>query len=87
MRQLRDELEALWELYRTDFVREMYAPRGPGAVLVLEADSVAEARRRLGELPLLSNEIMELELIELGPFGAFQRLFGSDGSATGPAAP
>jgi len=78
MSHLRQELESLWGLYRTGFVREMYAPRGPGAILVLEADSVADAQSKLGELPLLSNKIMQLELIELNPFGAVERLFAAE---------
>ena len=86
MSHLREELESLWGLYRTGFVREMYAPRGPGAILVLEADSVADAHSRLGELPLLSNKIMRLELIELNPFGAIERLFAPESSPEPPDA-
>jgi hypothetical protein len=69
------ELHALWALYREGAVREMYSPGGPGALLVLEAGSVEEAQRTLAQLPLLANEIMELELIELRPFAALQMLF------------
>lgn len=85
MRHLREELESLWGLYRTGFVREMYAPRGPGAILILEAVSIEDARSRLAELPLLSNHIMQLELIELNPFGAIERLFAAE-SSPGPTA-
>lgn len=69
------ELRALWELYRGGTVREMYSPGSPGAVLVLEADSVHTARQALAQLPLVANEIMTLELIELHSFAAFQMLF------------
>jgi len=73
------ELRELWTLYQGDAVREMYSPGGPGAVLVLESDSVEQARRTLSRLPLLANEIMSLELIELRPFTALQMLC-SEGS-------
>jgi hypothetical protein len=44
-------------------------------VLVLEAESVEEARRAVSQLPLLANEIITLELIELRPFTALRLLF------------
>ncbi len=69
------ELRALWRLYQAGIVREMYSPGGPGAVLILEADSVKEAEQALGALPLLANEIMGLEVIELRPFGVLEMLF------------
>lgn len=74
-RYAESELSALWDLYRGGVVREMYSPGGPGAVLVLEADSVDTAQQVLGQLPLLANEIMTLELTELHAFAAFQMLF------------
>jgi hypothetical protein len=73
----REELQALWDLYRTGFVREMYSPGGLGAILVIEAQSTEEAAERLAELPLLRNRIMQLELTELHPFSALQMLFGA----------
>jgi hypothetical protein len=69
------ELLALWQLYRDGVVREMHSPGEPGAVLVLEADSVKDAQRLLSGLPLLANEIMSLDLIQLHPFAALQMLF------------
>ena len=45
------ELRALWQLYRDGVVREMYSPAGPGAMLVLEAESVKEAERLVAQLP------------------------------------
>jgi hypothetical protein len=70
MKHAREELQALSDLYRTGVVREMYSPGGPGAILVLEADSHEHAAKQLADLPLLSNDIMTLELIELHPFAA-----------------
>jgi hypothetical protein len=69
------ELRALWGLYRDGIVREMYSPGGPGALLVIETSSLQEAQRALSPLPLIANEIMTLELIELRPFSALQMLF------------
>lgn len=73
-----EELRALWQLYREGTVREMYSPGGPGAILILETASPATARSLLGQLPLLANQVMALELIELRPFAALQMLFAGD---------
>jgi hypothetical protein len=81
MEHAREELHALWDLYRSGFVREMYSPGGPGAILVLEADSREEAAGRLADLPLLAADIMTLELIQLHPFGAMQMLFADQEGA------
>lgn len=71
----RDELKALWKLYGEGVVREMYSPGGPGAVLIVEADSLANAADALSELPFVANEIVDLEVIELRPLSAIQQLF------------
>jgi hypothetical protein len=78
----REELRALWDLYSEGHVREMYWPGRPGAVLVLEAESTDAARSLLSRLPLVSERVMELELIELQPFGALERLFDTPSATT-----
>jgi hypothetical protein len=74
-RHAEAELRALWQLYRDGVVREMYSPAGPGAVLVLEAESVQEAEHRISEFPLIAAGVMALEVTELRPFGAIEMLF------------
>ena len=74
----QEELGVLWNQYREGLVREIYSPGGPGAVLIVEAGSRESARSALGELPLLADEIMSLELIELHPFAAFEMLFSRE---------
>ncbi len=71
------ELRALWQLYRDGVVREMYSPAGPGAILVLEAESVKEAERLVAQLPLISTGVMALEITQLRPFAAIEMLFSS----------
>jgi hypothetical protein len=80
-RHAEAELRALWELYHDGFVREMYSPGGPGALLVIEASSVEEAHRALSPLPLVTNKIVAVELIELRPFRAMQMLFSQESPA------
>ena len=72
---VREELGVLWRLYAAGTAREMYSPGGPGAVPVLETDSIDAALESLGVLPLVAHEIIDSELIELRPFAAFGSLF------------
>lgn len=72
----RAELEALWRLYASGTVREMYSPGGPGAVLVLDTESLDSAHEALAVLRLVANGIIRFELTLLLPFTAFATLFG-----------
>jgi hypothetical protein len=74
----QEELGVLWNQYREGLAREIYSPGGPGAVLIVEAGSRDSAHNALGELPLLADKIMSLELIELQPFTAFEMLFSRE---------
>jgi hypothetical protein len=74
-RQAREEMRALWQLYRDGVVRDMYSPGRPGAVLVLETVTRKEAETALAGLPLAACGLISFELIELHPFSAFEVLF------------
>jgi len=74
-RYAREEMRALWQLYRDGVVREMYSPGRPGAVLVLETVARNEAEAALAALPLAAGGLIGFELIELHPFSAFEVLF------------
>jgi hypothetical protein len=74
-RYAREEMAALWQLYRGGVVREMYSPGRPGAVLVLEAVGPREAEAAVAGLPLATAGLIVFEVIELHPFSALQVLF------------
>jgi hypothetical protein len=71
----RAELMVVLELYGAGVIREMYSRAEPGAVLVLETPTVGTATAALARLPLVVNDLVEFEFIELRPFGAFDVLF------------
>jgi hypothetical protein len=71
----REEMAALWQLYRDGVVREMYSPGGRGAVLVLEAAGSREAEAAVAGLPLAAAGLIVFEVTELHPFSAFEVLF------------
>jgi hypothetical protein len=70
----RAELTVVLELYRAGVIREMYSRAEPGAVLVLETPTVDTATAALARLPLVANDLVEFEFIELRPFSAFDAL-------------
>lgn len=74
---LPDEVRHTWHAYKQGFVREMYlmGEGRPGAVLVVEAESAADARRELSSLPLLVSGLAEVDCIALQPFTSIELLF------------
>ena len=59
-----------------DKVREIYFRRDrPGGVLVLECESVEQARELLGTLPMVKGGLTEFELIPVGPYDRWSVLF------------
>ena len=73
---LQAEARRVWDLYKAGILREMYfRQEKTEAVLVLECDSVAEARAALGTLPLVREKLIDFELIPLVPYPGLERLF------------
>jgi muconolactone delta-isomerase len=73
---MRTEARRAWELHQAGAIRELYfrADREE-AVLVLEAADVAEARKTLGELPLVRARLIDFDLVPLRSYPGFARLF------------
>lgn len=75
-RHQNDEAAKVWELYQAGVLRELYFRRDwPGAVLILECTDVEEAETVLGTLPLVKENLIAFDLIPLGPYPGFARLF------------
>ena len=73
---LNQEAVKAWELYKTGVFREMYfrTDRG-GAVLIMECADLEEAKKELGDLPLVKAGLVDFDLIPLGPFVPLANLF------------
>ena len=73
---LKAEAARLWELYQSGLVRELYfqADRS-AAVLVLECVDLEQAQEVLVSLPLVQEELISFEVIQLMPYPGFARLF------------
>ena len=75
----RAEAARVWELQQKDVIREVYLRQDrPEAVLVLECDDIGEAQAALDTLPLVTEGLIAFEVIPLGPFPGYQRLFAAE---------
>lgn len=60
------------ELYAAGFIRQIwYRADLPGACMLLEADSLDEARARLSTLPLIRAGMLEVSIVPLVPYAGF----------------
>jgi muconolactone delta-isomerase len=76
---LQAEAAKAWELYQAGVLRELYFhAEKHEAVLILECDSVEEARSHLASLPLVDARLIDFEIIPLAPYPGFSRLFALD---------
>ena len=77
------EAEYVWKIYADDVLREMYFRTDkPGAVLILECESVAAAEDVLSKLPYVEQGVISCECIPLGHFKPFEALLGEDAKAS-----
>jgi muconolactone delta-isomerase len=69
---LEPEAERVRELYTAGVFRTTWGRKDtPGAVILLEAESVEDARTTLETLPLVQREMIEATLIPVGPYRGF----------------
>ena len=73
------EAAKVWELFQAGVFRELYFRQDrPEAVLVLECADVDEANEVLNTLPLVKEGLITFEVIPLGPYPGFARLFAAE---------
>jgi len=73
---IKDEIAKVWEFYQAGIVREQYfMPEMPGAVYILECENLDEAKKIIGELPLVKIGWAKFDIHTLAPFTHFDMLF------------
>ena len=84
---LQEEARQAWGLYKKGILREFYlrSDGKPGAVVILECASVAEAESYMREMPLVKNKLITFTFVPLSYFMPFETLF-AEASAPRPAA-
>ena len=75
----KDEARQVWMLNQAGVIRESYfrVDRSE-TVLVLECQSVEDARETLSTLPFVQNNLIMFELIPVKAYPGFERLFAQD---------
>ena len=73
---LEREARRAWELYQAGVFREIYFMEGrPIAVILMEAENVAEAKKALDSLPLVAGGYIDFDIFPLKAYPGFARLF------------
>jgi hypothetical protein len=74
---MKAEAKRAWELYQSGVFREMYFTKGddPVAVIMMECDTVEDAKNALDTLPLVKAGLISFELMPLVAYPGFARLF------------
>lgn len=71
---LAQEALDVYRMYLTEQLREHYFNEDNCAVLVLECDSKAQAQTLLGKLPLVEQNLITFEIMELHPYTGYDRI-------------
>jgi muconolactone delta-isomerase len=76
---LKAEAVKVWELYQAGVFRELYFRQDRSeAVLILECADVEDANEVLNTLPLVKEGLITFDIIPLGPYPGFSRLFAEE---------
>ncbi|NVO12313.1 MAG: superoxide dismutase [Bacteroidales bacterium] len=73
---LKDEARHAWKLHKEGYLRELnFRTDRPGVIVVMEVDSIEQAREIMSELPLVREKLIDFEYIPVGAFLPFEDLF------------
>ena len=66
------EAELAIQLFREEFIRELYSIKGgKGACMIVEASSEEEILKKLSDLPFVKNNYLDIDIIEVKPYRGF----------------
>ena len=71
---LKMEAQQVFQLYLSDYVREIYFTEENNAVLILETVNKKTAEELLNELPLVKSGMIRFEIFELRPYTGYERI-------------
>jgi hypothetical protein len=76
-----DEARASWALHAAGVLRSVHlCPDRPGAAVVLDCDTLEQARAHLATLPMVAAGLIDFELTRLAPYTGWQALFAQEPS-------
>ena len=66
------EAEMAIQLFREEFIRELYSIKGgKGACMIVEANNEEEILKKLSGLPFVKNNYLNIDIIEVKPYRGF----------------
>ncbi|TKG95216.1 superoxide dismutase [Puteibacter caeruleilacunae] len=71
---LKSEAQHVFDLYLSDTLREIYFTENKNAVLILECQDKAMAKKMLDAFPLVKEGKIVFDLLELRPYNGYERL-------------
>jgi hypothetical protein len=74
---LAQEALDVYRMYLAGLLREHYFNEEKCAILVLECESKTQAQELLGKLPLVENNLIAFEIMELHPYTSYDRIMHS----------
>ena len=70
------EAAAAWKLHAQGVIRSVHmCPERPGSMVVLECESLEEARAHLATLPMVRDGLIDFDLSRMLPFTGYAALF------------
>lgn len=77
---LRKEAEFVWRLNQRDIIRDIwFTEPNKDAVLILECDSLNQAKEIINEFPLVKDGLISFNILQIIPYDGFERLFAKLG--------
>jgi hypothetical protein len=70
----KQEAKQVYTLYLQEMIREIYMTEAYCAILVLECESLEQARQALDTLPLVQSGMIAFDVHELHPYPGYGRL-------------
>ena len=70
----KEEALHVYGLYQNDILREIYFDQETCAVIMLECDSIADAKSIVSEFPLVKAGLITFEIHALKPYSGYGRL-------------
>ena len=75
---LPQEVAQTLSLYLEDKIRAFYFRKDrPGVVFMMESESMEEARKILNQLPLVKEDLLDFDLIPIGPLKPLELLLAN----------
>ena len=69
---LEEEAKIAIQLFREEFIRELYSIKGgKGACMIIEASDEDEITKKLNTLPLVKNNYLDIDILEVKPYRGF----------------